>query len=63
MMNDRSVIQEKQKEIEKLREIIDEKDLMIMELNIKLAVVEGKLDKIKNCLNALHESTLGLENW
>lgn len=62
-MNDRSVIQEKQKEIEKLREIIDEKDLMIMELNIKLAVVEGKLDKIKNCLNALHESTLGLENW
>lgn len=63
MMNDRLVIQEKQKEIEKLREIIDEKDLMIMELNIKLAAVEGKLDKIKNCLNALHESTLGLEDW
>ena len=63
MMNDRSVIQEKQKEIEKLKEIIDEKDLKIAELNIRLAVAEGKLDKVINCLNVLHESTLDLEDW
>ena len=62
MMNDRLVIQQKQKEIEKLHEIIDEKDLKIMQLNIKLAVVEGKLDKIINYVNALGELTITRED-
>ena len=62
MMNDRLVIQQKQQEIEKLHEIIDEKDLKIMQLNIKLAVVEGKLDKIINYVNALGELTITRED-
>ena len=61
-MNDRLVIQQKQQEIEKLHEIIDEKDLKIMQLNIKLAVVEGKLDKIINYVNALGELTITRED-
>ena len=62
MMNDRLVIQQKQQEIEKLHEIIDEKDLKIMQLNIKLAVVEGKLDKVINYVNALGELTITRED-
>ena len=48
MLNNREYIINQAKEIESLKDELERKDLKIAELNIKLCVLEGKLNKYMN---------------
>lgn len=48
MMNNREYIIQQSLEIDRLKDIIEEKDLKIAELVIRVSRAEGLLDKYKN---------------
>lgn len=48
MLNNREYIINQAKEIERLKEIIEEKDIKIAALITRLSRAEGKLNKIEN---------------
>ena len=48
MMNNREYIIRQAQEIDRLKDIIEEKDLKIAELVIRVSRAEGLLDKYKN---------------
>ena len=65
MINDRLYLIKQQTEIENLqnenstlKEKLEEKDLKIAELYLKLSKATGELDKIINCVNMFNEDIL-----